>query len=101
MSDQITLKEKIGELFADPDSIDLDKLTVDVQSQGAAVIGYAPGTDGSKEQLLYDNTEGFDGALERCGVSFPQKATEEAVEVKKGRGRKIEKGEEAIAEVSA
>jgi hypothetical protein len=97
MSEQITLSEKIGELFADPKSIDLDKLTTDIQSQGATVSGYVPGVNGGKEQLLYDNSEALDGALERCGMSLPEKEIETAVEVKKGRGRRVDKGEESIA----
>lgn len=94
-----TVRERLGDLFADPDSIDIEKLSVDLQSQGAAVVGYSPSPDGGKEQLIY-SSEVLDGALERCGVSLPEKATEAVVEVKKGRGRKIEKGEEEIVEAS-
>lgn len=100
MSKYKTIDDRLKSSGIDPESVDVDRITADLQTQGVAPIGYQP-TEGGKDLPLYDSSEALDGVIERCGVSLPIKEIEAAVESKKGRGLKIEKGEEAIGEMSA
>lgn len=100
MENYKTINNKLKLSGVDPESVDVDRITADLQTQGVAPIGYQP-VEGGKDLPLYDNSEALDGALERCGVNAPKKEIESAVEAKKGKSRKIEKGEEAIEETSA
>jgi hypothetical protein len=99
----ITIADKLKSSGVELGSVDIHQLSEDLRTNGATVTGYTTSNDGETINLLYDNSEAFDGALERCGVSLPKKEIVEVVEGKKGRGRgrKIDKGEEAIADVSA
>lgn len=92
----ITILDKMAELGVGVKSLDMYQLSEALRSNGATVVGYVTDSNGEDIQLLYENSGAFDGALERCGVSLPEKKVQVTVEAKKGLGSKIEKDEDAI-----
>lgn len=97
----VTIIDKLTKLGVSLKSIDTYQLSQDLRSSGATVAGYTTNEENESIDLLYDNSEAFDGALERCGVSLPKKKPQAALDSGKGRERKVEKVEESDSEVTA